>query len=478
MSPDSVPGCALEVSSATLSAWRDGALPPAETQRIRDHIAECPACRDVLAEYEAIAGKLAAIRVPEPVGGYGQSPRVRPPANRGDNGRRPLTFAGGLGALAAVMLLTLLFAQLFHSMGARTTHTANTNPTATATSHPVANLPPGLTPGVLDTRPVPAGWTRVLDGQDFNGIATSPADPRTLAGCPLPAQLAAVAAAAPPVLVLSTDGGVTWQSHPIPGADQTTSCAVFADTEHAGTFIVDTNDAAYETTDTGQTWQTLTPPAGYTMSLSSLVGGYLTAALIPSAGTTGPRLGQRSPEGTWTILPPFDEGFPTSIGVDPDNSAHIYAAVSLSQVRMALIVTTDRGSTWRTVHIWNAATLLDIWTATNGRVVVQADVNAKVPHEVWFSPDAGASWHEVASQSAISQAFVDPGGNVLTLYSAHAYGSPSGGSLSELNLASGKLQPIASSPAFFDAIFCTTTTDALLCGDVWGTYRLPHSPAS
>ena len=112
---------------------------------------------------------------------------------------------------------------------------------ATATSHPgQASLPPGLTPGVLDTRPVPAGWTRVLNGQVFNGTATSPADPRTLAGCPLPAQLAAVAAAAPPVLVLSTDGGVTWQSHPIPGADETQGCAVLADTEHAGTYIVDT----------------------------------------------------------------------------------------------------------------------------------------------------------------------------------------------------------------------------------------------
>ena len=490
MSTDTVPGCALEISSATLSAWRDGALPAAETQRIQAHIADCSACRDVLAEYDTIAGKLAAIRVPEPIGGYGQSPRADLAATRADNGRHPRRFAGGLGALAAVVLLTLLFAQLFHSMGGRTdptatgSPTATTAPTATATSHPgQASLPPGLTPGVLDTRPVPAGWTRVLDGQVFNGIATSPADPHTLAGCPLPAQLAAVAAAAPPVLVLSTDGGVTWQSHPIPGADQTTSCAVVADTEHAGTFIVDTNDAAYETTDTGQTWQILTPPAGYTLSLNSgstsLVGGYVTASLIPSAGTTGDRLGQLSPEGTWTILPPFAAGYyPTSSSVDPDNPAHIYAAVPLSQVRMALIVTTDRESTWQTVHIWNAAIALRIWTVTNGRVVVQADVNAKVPHEVWFSPDAGASWREVAANGYEGQAFVEPSGNVLTLYTANAYGSQSGGRLSELNLASGKLQTIASSPAFFDTIFCTTTTGALLCGDVWGTYRLPQAPAS
>jgi hypothetical protein len=84
----------------------------------------------------------------------------------------------------------------------------------------------------------------------------------------------------------------------------------------------------------------------------------------------------------------------------------------------------------------------------------------------------------VAASGYTGQAFVQPGGNVLTLYTAKAYGSLSGGSLSELNLASGKLQKIASSPAFFDAIFCTTTTGALVCGDVWGTYRLPQAPAS
>jgi hypothetical protein len=486
MRSDTVPGCALELSPAILSAWHDGALPAAETQRILAHIAACSACQNRLAEYDTIAGKLAAIRVSEPVGGYGQSPRADLAATRADNGKHPRRVAGGLGALAAVVLLTLLFAQLFHSMGGRTaptatgSPTATTAPTATGTSNRgQASLPPGLTPGVLDTRPVPAGWTRVLDGQVFNGIATSPADPHTLAGCPLPAQLAAVAAAAPPVLVLSTDGGVTWQSHPIPGADQTTNCVVMADTEHAGTFIVDTNDAVYETTDTGQTWQTLTPPSGYTMSLytgsTSLVGGYLTAALTASAGTTGLHLGQRSPDGTWTSLHTFDAGdYPTSLSVDPDNPAHIYAAVPLSPIGMALIVTTDRGSTWQTVQTWQTATRCQVWTATAGRVLVEADVNAKVPHEVWFSPDAGASWREVATNGYSGQTFVEPDSDMLTLYS----GNPSSGSLSELNLASGTLQPIASSPAFFDIIFCTKTTGALVCGDVWGTYRLPQAPAS
>ncbi|MGO8948335.1 MAG: DUF4232 domain-containing protein [Ktedonobacterales bacterium] len=138
MTTDAVPGCALEVSSATLSVWRDGALPPAEIQRIQAHIPDCTACQGRLAEYESIAYQLAAIRVPEPVGGYGQSPRLGPAANRGDNGRRPFRFAGGLGALAAAVLVTLLFAQLFHSMGGRTT------PTATATSHPA---PPAVCGG-------------------------------------------------------------------------------------------------------------------------------------------------------------------------------------------------------------------------------------------------------------------------------------------------------------------------------------------
>jgi hypothetical protein len=58
----------------------------------------------------------------------------------------------------------------------------------------------------------------------------------------------------------------------------------------------------------------------------------------------------------------------------------------------------------------------------------------------------------VAANGYLGQAFVDLGGNVLKLYTASAYGSLSGGRLSEFNLASGTLQPIASSPAFFDTI--------------------------
>jgi hypothetical protein len=136
--------------------------------------------------------------------------------------------------------------------------------------------------------------------------------------------------------------------------------------------------ALFETTEAGQTWQTLSPPIGYTFGgVSSLVGGYLIAPLIPRAGTTGDRLAQLSPDGTWTMLPPFAAGdYPTSGGVDPDNPARIYAAVPLSQVRMALLVTTDRGSTWQTVHIWQATTELQVSMATNRRILVQATVNA------------------------------------------------------------------------------------------------------
>jgi len=136
MSTDTVPGCILEFSVATLSAWRDGALLPAEAQRLQAHIPDCAACRERLAEYDTIAYGLAAVRVPEPVGGYGRSPRAILAAHREHNGRHPLRLAGGLGALAAVVLLTLLFAQLFRSMGGRMTPTATA--TSTATRSPLA----------------------------------------------------------------------------------------------------------------------------------------------------------------------------------------------------------------------------------------------------------------------------------------------------------------------------------------------------
>lgn len=137
MNADTILGCALALSPAVLSAWRDDALPGAEAARVAAHIPTCAACQVRLADYDELARGLAAIRVPEPVGGYGRNPRTRA-GNIGNRGRGP-KLVGGLGALAAVALLALAFAQVFHVFGQRTGTTATKTPIA-ATQTPT--VPP------------------------------------------------------------------------------------------------------------------------------------------------------------------------------------------------------------------------------------------------------------------------------------------------------------------------------------------------
>ncbi|HLZ25214.1 MAG TPA: zf-HC2 domain-containing protein [Ktedonobacterales bacterium] len=149
MSADTIPVCAEGQTAASLSEWRDGALSPAEAERLRQHIESCAACQSRLAEYDAIADGLRAIHVPDPIGGYGRNPRLSPASVR-PRSRLPLPsltatprlrLAGSLGAVAAVLLIALAFAQVFAGFsrepGARRTPTA----TVTLSSTPVA-LPP------------------------------------------------------------------------------------------------------------------------------------------------------------------------------------------------------------------------------------------------------------------------------------------------------------------------------------------------
>ena len=80
-STQTIEGCNLALDPLTLSAWRDGALGAEEMRRIGEHVAGCDACQVRLAQYDAIGGTLRAVRVPEPLGGYGQVAAL--PARRG-----------------------------------------------------------------------------------------------------------------------------------------------------------------------------------------------------------------------------------------------------------------------------------------------------------------------------------------------------------------------------------------------------------
>ncbi|HEU4782945.1 MAG TPA: hypothetical protein VFS83_06385, partial [Ktedonobacterales bacterium] len=61
-----LPACALGLTSADLSAWRDETLAPDEAARIGAHSESCPACQRRLRGFEATAATLQAQQVPVP----------------------------------------------------------------------------------------------------------------------------------------------------------------------------------------------------------------------------------------------------------------------------------------------------------------------------------------------------------------------------------------------------------------------------
>ncbi len=114
MNSEVIPGCAFNLPVETLSAWRDRALPDAEARRVAAHVASCPACRQRLAEYDAVTRALKTLTVPEPVGGYGRNPRLRTDhAGSRVWARLRRVPPGGLGAVAAALLIAVLFGGLY-----------------------------------------------------------------------------------------------------------------------------------------------------------------------------------------------------------------------------------------------------------------------------------------------------------------------------------------------------------------------------
>lgn len=180
--------CPERVAPETLAAWRDGTLPAAEVARLDTHIPECPACRAALSTYEAQDVALRRYPAPEPderlwhavrerIGTGHRSPHT---AGR----MRPRRLAGGLGALAAVVLLSLGFAQVLRS---RVPASVRTSPTATVSGTPTP-LPTAVpaSPAVPGPRP---NWQQAqlpvspLSDQDILTFAVVPGHGESAYAC-------------------------------------------------------------------------------------------------------------------------------------------------------------------------------------------------------------------------------------------------------------------------------------------------------
>lgn len=196
------PPCAAGVAAATLSAWCDAQLTPDAQARLRAHVADCAACQQRLAQFDLTAQMLLAQRELEPgdriVSGVraraaqlaeqpawrrrlGALPPLAPPvwlpgwrracsadgnraastdgaATRTRAPRRPARRRvwGGLGAVASVAAVLLLFVYVFHALSLGAQRQGHGHPTPTGIAHEATATPTtgALTPTFPPSSPV------------------------------------------------------------------------------------------------------------------------------------------------------------------------------------------------------------------------------------------------------------------------------------------------------------------------------------
>lgn len=369
MSADKILSCTEGQTAAALSAWRDGALNLAESERLRQHVEGCAACRARLAEYDAIADGLRAIRVPDPVGGYGRNPRLSPASGHPRSRRLPLSLsstsrlriAGSLGAVAAVLLIALAFAQVFASFsrepGAHRTPTA-THVTTTAT---VSSTPVALTP--LSWQALPP----LPDGTAIGG------PPYPIAGSLL--------------------FGTTGMAAP---SDGTTAYACAVQPPYIGE-APPTTALFYATHDTGRSWShILTIPAEHAatecvVAVDALDPDTVVASFAYAFRTVGP-----SPNSAVTYL-------------SQDSGIHW---TQLSSDQMIFQPATRQGATYAlhevqtgtfngepaTIDLAVSRDGMRTWTAIDGSIMRQSG-HKYFPQQFWLNPDNGNLLLETLDQS-------------------------------------------------------------------------------
>lgn len=189
--------CAEHVPVERLSALRDGGLSPADEQKLRAHIAMCPACTARMADFDAIAVALRGQRELEPGDRILNNVHValtspQPSRWRLHTSRRLWTRLATLAPVAAVILL---FVFVFSSLAGRigphpasgSTPTATEGKSIVPTSTHGVGTPPTYTQSVSaeqawGTRTTTSTFTTDIGGGHVflpQGLAS---DGRTLAG--------------------------------------------------------------------------------------------------------------------------------------------------------------------------------------------------------------------------------------------------------------------------------------------------------
>jgi hypothetical protein len=243
-----------------------------------------------------------------------------------------------------------------------------------------------------------------------------------------------------PEFLWSIDAGHSWQTHAITGASSTTFCALVADTLLPQTFVLQTGinwtNQLLITRDNGTTWQPLTIPSNYTVSLygapgyimPALVNGHLIAGFLPSGQTQDFHLNDLALSGRFIPLdvympqPPRASGLrgntpPEAFAVDPSDPRHFYAAVYGAfgpnhNSGFRLYETRDAGAKWQYIHEWQTSLRLGIWFVPDDNVYM---VDYQDAQPGIYSSLGGSAWRYTAINSP--GFFVGPSGKVLVFTS-------------------------------------------------------------
>lgn len=392
--------CMLGLARADVAAWHDGALDAPAAEQLAAHVATCAACQAHLADFERAERLVRDERVPEP------DPRLWE-ALRAASARRAARYArlplGGLGAVAAVVLLALGFTFLFRMLGSRPVTTVA--PTASATiAHPsptASSTPPPTSTSPPVTKGTPLNWQAVSLPPGFtashtltNILTPSPADGRTAYACFFPQD---APDGAPPHLWATHDAAQTWTPLTVPAVGTVRSFELVADDRLPNTFAIGVSadappgpeDQFYITADGGATWHAI--PHGLTIiSLATYTahGMSTTYAIVDTPTGIGTFTAQvqvsrnqlQSPEQfqTWQ---PLDIGAgagetPMKLWMQPE-SGELLVETNSGSNSFALYASTSGGAQWRQVT-----------SVTNGQLIV-ADPAPGEPYRVCRVAAAG-----------------------------------------------------------------------------------------
>ncbi|MGH2484487.1 MAG: anti-sigma factor family protein, partial [Ktedonobacterales bacterium] len=104
--------CPLDVSAATLSAWRDGLLDAREAAQLQTHAHDCATCRARLAAFDRLGAMVRSGGDPNlraPVWAGLRARILRGDRRSGVRGKKAL-WGGGIATVAAALLVALFLA--------------------------------------------------------------------------------------------------------------------------------------------------------------------------------------------------------------------------------------------------------------------------------------------------------------------------------------------------------------------------------